>query len=179
MVGKRETVRVGVTGHRPGRTMDLLAAQRAVRRAMGELARRHPKLVVVTGGAKGFDQWMARECVRRRIPFELVLPCQPELFTAYWTVEARMMLAALCRRAVDVILIRDDLAPYEVTPAIYHARNAAIVRQTDQLIAFWDGRRSGGTWWTIAHALELGKPVINAFRGFEVVTTDTLDQVNA
>jgi integrase/recombinase XerD len=27
------------------------------------------------------------------------------------------------------------------------------VRQTDQLIAFWDGRQTGGTWWTIAHAL--------------------------
>jgi hypothetical protein len=171
MVGKRETVRTGVTGHRPGRVIDLMAAQRAVRRAMDELTRRHPKLVVVTGGATGFDQWMARECVRRCVPFELVLPCQPELFTAYWTMEARMMLAALCRRAVDVTLVHEDLAPNEVTPAIYHARNAAIVRQTDQLVAFWDGRRrSGGTWWTIAHALEVGKPVFNAFRGFELVT---------
>lgn len=172
MVGQRETVRVGVTGHRPGRVVDLMAAQRAVVRSMDELVRRHAKLVVVTGGATGFDQWMAQECVRRRIPFELVLPCQPELFTAYWTTEARMMLAALCRRAVDVTLIREDLAPDHVTPAIYHERNAAIVRQTDQLIAFWDGRRSGGTWWTIAHALDVGKPVWNAFRGFELVTAD-------
>lgn len=169
---KRDTVRVGVTGHRPGRVVDLMAAQRAVRRTMDELRRRHPKLVVVTGGATGFDQWMARECVRRRVPFELVLPCQPELFSAYWTMEARMMLAALCGRAVDVVLMREDLAPGQVTPAIYHERNAAIVRQTDQLVAFWDGRRSGGTWWTIAHALEVGKPVFNAFRGFEPVTAE-------
>jgi hypothetical protein len=87
-------------------------------------------------------------------------------------MEARMMLAALCRRAVDVTLIREDLAPDEVMPAIYHARNAAIVRQTDQLVAFWDGRRSGGTWWTIAHALEVGKPVFNAYRAFERVVAD-------
>ena len=83
-----------------------------------------------------------------------------------------MMLAALCRRAVDVVLVREDLTPAEVTPAIYHERNASIVRQTDQLVAFWDGRQSGGTWWTIAHALEVGKPVFNAFRGFEPVTLE-------
>ena len=170
----RDTVRVGVTGHRPGRVVDLMAAQRAVKRTMDELCRRHPKLIVVTGGATGFDQWMARECVRRRVPFELVLPCQPELFSAYWTMTARMMLAALCERAVDVQLVREDLTPSEITPAIYHERNAVIVRQTDQIVALWDGRQSGGTWWTIAHALSVGKPVFNAFCGFEPVTAEVV-----
>ncbi len=169
---KRDTVRVGVTGHRPGKIGDLMAAQRAVRRAMDELTRRHPKLVVVTGGATGFDQWMARECVRRRVPFELVLPCQPELFTAYWTMEARMMLVALCGRAVDVTVLHEDLMPGQVTPAIYHERNGVIVCQVDQLVTFWDGRRSGGTWWTIAHAIGEGKPVFNAFRSFAPVTVE-------
>ncbi len=168
----RETVRVGVTGHRPGKIVDLMAAQRAVARTMDELTRRHPKLVVVTGGATGFDQWMARECVRRRVPFELVLPCQPELFAAYWTMESRMMLAALCRRAVDVTVLYEHLMPGQVTPAIYHERNGVIVRQTDQLVTFWDGRRSGGTWWTLAHALGEGKPVFNAFRNFARVTVE-------
>lgn len=168
----RELVRVGVTGHRPGRIGDQLAAQQAVVRVLDELKSRTPKMVVVTGGATGFDQWMARECAGRRIPFELVLPCQPELFSAFWRMENRMLLAELCLRAVDVQVIHEDLTPSEVTPTIYHERNAAIVRQTDQLIAFWDGRLSGGTWWTIAHALEVGKPVFNAFRGFEPVTAE-------
>jgi hypothetical protein len=106
------------------------------------------------------------------VPFELVLPCQPELFTAYWTMEARMMLAALCRRAVDVVLMRDDVMPGQVTPALYHERNAAIVRQTDQLVTFWDGRRSGGTWWTIAHAIGAGKPVFTAFENVEPVVVE-------
>jgi len=166
----RETVRMGVTGHRPGRLKCLITAEEAARSATDELARRHPKMVVVTGGAMGFGHHIARECVRRRIPFELVLPCQPTLFTAYWTMEARMMLAALCRRTVEVR--SPDLMLGQVTPAIYHERNGAIVRSTDQLVAFWDGRRSGGTWWTIAHAIGAGKPVFNAFEKFQPVALE-------
>lgn len=165
----REVVRVGVTGHRPGRIRDLVAAQRAVLRALNQLKSSAPKMVVYTGGATGFDQWMARECVVRRIPFELVLPCRPELFSAFWRMENRMMLAELCRRAVDVRVIQEDLTPSEVTPAMYHARNAAIVKMTDWLVAFWDGRHYGGTWQTIAHALADGQRVFNAFTGFEPV----------
>ena len=172
MMKQRETVRVGITGHRPGRMKCLITAEEAARRAMDELTRRHPKMVVVTGGAMGFDHRIAQECVRRRVPFELVLPCQPELFTAYWTMEARMILAALCRRAVDVMVMHPDLMPGQVTPAVYHERNGAIVRQTDQLVAFWDGRRSGGTWWTIAHAIGAGKPVFNAFANFERIALE-------
>lgn len=167
---KRELVRVGVTGHRPGRIPDVMSAAQAVERTLDELKARHAKLVVVTGGATGFDQLMAQACVRRRIPYELILPCTPDLFTAYWRLEQRMMLAELCHRAVDVQVLHEHLTPADITPGIYHARNAVIVRQTDQLVAFWDGRRTGGTWRTITFALDAGKPVLNAFRGFELVT---------
>lgn len=169
---KRETVRAGVTGHRPGRLVDLEWARQAAERALDELQRRHPKLVVITGGATGFDQLIACACVRRRVPFEMVLPCSPEVMTAYWRPDQRMMLAELCGRAVDVTVLNEELPPRQVTPAVYHARNAAIVRQADVLVAYWDGRQHGGTWWTIAHALEVGKPVYNAHVGFELVTAE-------
>jgi predicted Rossmann fold nucleotide-binding protein DprA/Smf involved in DNA uptake len=162
-------VRVGVTGHRPGRIPDVAAAARAAERALDELKARHPKLVVVTGGATGFDQMMAQACVRRRIPYELVLPCMPDLFTAYWRPEQRMMLAELCHRAVDVQVLYEHLTPLDVTPGVYHARNRAIVRQTDILVAFWNGRQNGGTWQTIQAAMEADQPV---FKRFHELRTD-------
>lgn len=167
---KREVVRVGVTGHRPARTAGAIAADQAAAQAMEALTQRYAKLVVVTGGAMGFDHVMAQECARRRIPYEIVLPCPIELFTAYWTLNARMMLGALCRRAVDVVVLREDLMPGQVTPAVYHERNAHIVQCTDQLVAYWDGRQSGGTWWTIAHAMGADKPVWNACDNLRPIT---------
>lgn len=160
---KRDTVRVGVTGHRPGRIVDVEGARRAAEATMDALAARWKKLVVIAGGATGFDHFICCACVRRRIPFELVLPCLPDVFTAFWRLEQRLMLAELCGRAVDVSVINEHITPSDVTPAVYHQRNAAIVRRSDRIVAYWDGRRSGGTWWTIQHALEDGKPVTNAF----------------
>lgn len=159
---KRDTVRIGITGHRPGRIADHANAQRAAEVALDAIQARWRKVVIVAGGATGFDHAVCCACVRRRIPFELILPCLPEVFTAFWRLEQRLMLAELCSRAVDVSVINEHITPSDVTPAAYHARNAAIVRRSDRLIAYWDGRRGGGTWWTIRHALEVGKPVTNA-----------------
>lgn len=163
MLMMRDTVRIGVTGHRPGRIVDHKGAQRAAELTLDAIRKRWSKVIIIAGGATGYDQFICAACVRRRIPFELVLPCLPEVFTAFWRLEQRLMLAELCSRATDVSVINEHIAPSAVTPAVYHARNAAIVRRSDRIVAYWDGRRGGGTWWTIQHALEEGKPVTNAF----------------
>lgn len=163
MLMKRDTVRIGVSGHRPGRIADHQASMRAAELVLDAIQTRWSKVIIVAGGATGFDHHICCACVRRRIPFELVLPCLPEVFTAFWRLEQRLMLAELCSRAVDVTVINEHITPSAVTPAVYHARNAAIVRRSDRLVAYWDGRRGGGTWWTIQHAMEEGKPVTNAF----------------
>ena len=159
----RDTVRLGVTAHRPGRIVDVEAARKAAEAALDAVTARWQKVVVVAGGAIGFDHFVCAACVRRRIPFELVLPCLPDVLTAFWKNEQRLLLAELCQRAVDVTIVNEFATPSAVTPWVYHERNAAIVRQTDRLVAYWDGRRGGGTWWTIQHALKAGKPVTNAF----------------
>jgi hypothetical protein len=163
-------VRVGITGHRPGRIVDLVGARRAVFSAIDRLCHQLPKMVLVTGGAMGFDQWVARECVNLGIPFELVLPCQPELFTSLWPIESRLQLAELCQHAADVQVVRDDLSPHELTGAVYHMRNAKIVQSSDWLVAFWNGARSGGTWHTMRRALAEDKPVFNGLKGLERIS---------
>jgi len=39
------------------------------------------------------------------------------------------------------------------------ARNREMVDACDLVIAFWDGRKHGGTWFTIEYAREQGKEV--------------------
>lgn len=171
---KRDTVRVGITGHRPGRRIDAEVTRCAAEAAVDAIAAKWRNVILVAGGATGFDQFVCCACVRRRIPFELVLPCLPEVFTAFWTMEQRLMLVELCKRAIDVHVINEHITPSDVTPAVYHSRNAAIVRRTDRIVAYWDGRRRGGTWWTILHALEEGKPVTNAFGQLRLISRESI-----
>src|SRR5258708_3755478 len=92
-------VRVGTTGHRPARAGDIASARQDVRRAVDELVAAPPGLIVVTGGAIGYDHWIAQECIARGLQFELVLPCRPQLFTKYWNDRDRVALRDLCNRA--------------------------------------------------------------------------------
>jgi hypothetical protein len=126
-------------------------------------------MVLLSGGALGFDQWVAQEAVVRKIPFELYLPCVPEIFAAFWRIPERLMLWELCKRAVSVRVVREDLAPSQIRPAVYHQRNAELVKAADVLVAFWDGRPKGGTWQTIERAIAEGKPVYNALDGMKTV----------
>ncbi len=158
-----------MTGHRPGLSIDAHVGRKAAVRAIDELAKLASRSVFVTGGAIGFDQWVAQECVARDIPFELILPCSPILLGARWQRSDRLALSELCERAASVQVLRDHLTPIEMTPAIYHARNNAIVRTSDCLVAFWDRRETGGTWQTIKRAWGQRKSVFNVFSGFERV----------
>jgi len=42
----------------------------------------------------------------------------------------------------------------------YLRRNDALLDGADLLLAFWDGRERGGTWYTVARARRLGVPVL-------------------
>ena len=41
-----------------------------------------------------------------------------------------------------------------------------MVDNADILLAFWSGKRHGGTWNAIQYALKVGKPVHLAFESF-------------
>lgn len=50
--------------------------------------------------------------------------------------------------------------------ADFHRRNQHMVDNADAVIAFLNERR-GGTWNCVRYALDVGKPVFNAFDGFK------------
>jgi hypothetical protein len=46
---------------------------------------------------------------------------------------------------------------------VYHERNRWMVDEGDKLIAWWDGRKGGGTYQTVKYAKKKGVEVINAY----------------
>jgi uncharacterized phage-like protein YoqJ len=48
-------------------------------------------------------------------------------------------------------------------PYVYFKRNEWMIDEGDRVLAWWDGRKSGGTYGAIQYANKVGKPVRNIY----------------
>ena len=156
MTDNREGLIVGWTGHRPDVFADPAEARRAVYAAADAVLGRSGPCTFVCGGQRGVDQWATSAARRRGIPFRLVLPNPPRVFTAGWSRSDRMALARLIGGAASVETA-DEAG--RLGPLAYDLRNERVVRHADLLIAIWGGVRRGGTFHTLCAARERGIPV--------------------
>lgn len=175
---------ISITGHRPGdlrdatgRPIDLagpiadfLERARVRARALGATT-----IEVITGGAIGVDQAVAAAvtAVRGTDPdftwrSVLILPFPVEVQGGRWSPEQRAELTRLIEAADEVV------GPVSETYAARHLlkRNELMVDRSAMTVAFWSGKRSGGTFACIRYALTKAKPprpVYNALAGFAPV----------
>lgn len=166
-----ETLRISITGHRPGDlgAYDLPVAisdflQRAAQRAKSLGLSR---VEVITGGALGVDQEVAAAVEATPLidgivfSNRIILPFPIEVMNKRWRSVDRQRLIDLVERAGGAQVIHDDFAYWA-----YHARNAAMVDAAVMVIAFWNGKLSGGTFACIKYALKVDKPIWNALDSF-------------
>jgi uncharacterized phage-like protein YoqJ len=173
-------LRITITGHRPKdlvdadrRPLPLAAAIESffIRASARAKATGHDAVEVVTGGALGVDQALAEAVASHRavdgIAFRsvIVLPFPPKVLGASWRPEEVAHLERLVAAADEV---RGPLAETYQT-WVLHARNKAMVDISAMVVAFWSGKRSGGTYACLTYALTRAKPprpCFNAFAGF-------------
>jgi len=154
---------VCITGHRPDAFLvshyKLDAVQRIVSDIACVLQREYgDELRLCLGGAIGIDQWMGSACIEFGIQYKLYLPFHPSVQARYWTTEQRLELDRQMRHAVGIV-IADPSGGYDVSR--YHERDRMMVDKSDFVVAFWVGRRRGGTFGTIKYALKQSKLVHN------------------
>jgi len=142
---------LALTGHRglpPG-------APALIRRQLEELVLQYPGSTWLSGGAVGVDQVAALVLLELGQRVEFVLPFPLRLQSARWTSVEREALRALTAQAAAVEILRDG---YHVGG--YHQRNRRLLERADVLVAFTDGRATGGTASVIRQAERKGVPVI-------------------
>ena len=133
-------MRVGIVGSRD------FADPELVRGFVRQLAEKHPDAVVVSGGARGVDRTAEAEAERAglgRISFR-PSQCDDGFVIEVWEDDV----------PVNVF---DDRVFASYGRAAF-ARNADIVRESELVVAFWDGV-SNGTRHSIRLAQDAGKPV--------------------
>ena len=144
---------IALTGHRaPGLQP---GASDAIRHAIGQLVIQHPGALWLAGGATGADMIATSELLDGGQQVRLILPFVPAIQARQWSLDQRRVLLDHVARASGVEVVAEH---YSV--AAYHERNRRLVQQADLLVAFYDGRRTGGTYQTIQQAASRHLPVM-------------------
>lgn len=144
---------IALTGHRglsPG-------APALIRDQLEALAREYRGATWLSGGAVGVDQVAALVLLDLGQRVEFVLPFPLHIQGERWTPVERETLRSLAARAAAVEILRDG---YHVGG--YHQRNRRLLDRAELLVAFTDGRSTGGTASMIQQAKRKGIPVILA-----------------
>lgn len=116
--------------------------------------------LVISGGALGWDQALAKAAYRLNIPFQMYLPFKD--FDVKWPKVSRDSLDFLCRAAEEVKYISEPgYNPYKM-----QLRNEAMVNAAHFVIALWNGT-NGGTANCVRYAEKVGKPIVNLWDKYE------------
>ena len=166
---------IAITGHRPkdlgglnqgavrAITFDML--DRAEARAGGN------DICIHTGGALGIDTWVALTVQNSpyyglSVKHTLHLPFTPDIMTTKWTQMQTNDLMLTMKQA-SALCTKCPHPTYD--PAFYQRRNEHMVDESNVLVAYWTGKRNGGTWNCIAYAIQKNVPVYNALDSMEKV----------
>lgn len=155
---------VAVTGHRPDAFLISHYGPKSVKRIAEDMIfilkkQYREDLTLNLGGAIGADQWAGQACILLNIAYKLYLPFPPEVQSKYWSQEHKEELLRQINQAKELEII-DPLGKYHVSK--YQERNKRMVDDADFVLAFWVGKRKGGTFNCIKYALKQSKFVYNA-----------------
>lgn len=145
--------KVMVTGHRPQKlpVESINAIKLALLERVQALFGRHDDINLISGMALGVDTWFADIAIKLDIPFHAVLPFDGQ--DVRWRAADRAHYKCLLNDAKSIQIIASGFSRQS-----YFDRNTAMVEQSDECIAVWDGSRSG-TSNAVMTANKLGVPV--------------------
>ena len=172
---------VALTGHRPSKLggYDRFnpVASRILDAAAGwleESLREHPNLVVISGLALGWDQWVADLCLELGVTFVGAAPCRGQ--SSRWPDNSKSEYQRICRGADEKaarslntgpdgseVLARNRGVVYVLDgpysgPDCMQQRNVWMVDHAHEVLACYDGS-SGGTGNCVKYAKKQGVPV--------------------
>jgi uncharacterized phage-like protein YoqJ len=172
-------IKVAITGHRPDSFLvshyEISTVIRMVDDTVWRLKKEYKEeLCFNLGGALGTDLWAGSACIKNDVKFRLYLPFHPKIQAAHWTKEQRLELDNQLQKAsgIDIMEPNPDI---EYNIGRYFERNQKMVDDASFVVAFWVGKRRGGTFHAMNYALKNSKFVFNALDGLRPIFTEELN----
>lgn len=144
---------VAVTGHRP----QDCEAETIVRQKFRTALRYSGADVVISGMAAGVDLWAGDEADGLGIPIWCAKPWAGHTARK----EDEELYRKLIARAEKVV----NVTPFDDYPGpwVYHKRNEWMVDNATHVLAYWNGKESGGTYACRQYAKKVEKPIRNIY----------------
>lgn len=143
-------MRLGITGHRTFKDINPALSDR-----VWDILRGAD--IVYTGMALGFDTFIADLCYDHGIPFIACIPFIEQ--DAMWSDADKAHYVTLLAAAKEIVFMASPgYAAWK-----YMKRNKYIVDNTDMMLAYWDGKKLGGTYQCVSYAKAQGRKVINVY----------------
>ena len=172
-------VKIAITGHRPDAFFLSHYSVEEIKyiadNIVGAFKREHKdNLIFNLGGAVGADLWVGEACINNQVPFVLYLPFHPEVQSKYWAPEQKKELKRQIEHASGIHIVEPDVnTPYKAEN--YHIRNMHMIDEANFLVAFWVGKRRGGTYNSILYGLNQSKFVFNALNELKPLFKENLE----
>lgn len=141
------------TGHRPEDCEDEEIVREKSRLALQES---RPD-GFITGMAAGLDLWAGHEAHLLGIPIWCARP-----WKGHAPREGDVELYALLISVAERVIAVSPLTKYP-GPWVYHKRNEWMVDHADEVLAYWSGKESGGTYACLNYAIKMERPITNVF----------------
>lgn len=171
-------IKIAITGHRPDSFLVSHYSIESIIRLIGDTVavfEREYKddLMFNLGGAIGADMWAGAACIEQKIPFCLYLPFHPDIQSKYWTPDQRKELVRQMEHARGIHIVEPNVeAPYDSSNFL--KRNENMVDNASFVVAFWVGKRRGGTFHAINYGLKSSKFVFNALNELKPIFKEDL-----
>lgn len=155
---------IAISGHRPDSFLVSHYRIQTIERLIDDTLWRLKKeyehdLCLNLGGALGIDLWVGKVCIENDIKFNIYLPFHPSVFTKYWKEDQRSELDNQLSKAKKITIIEPQVMEFSYDK--YSKRNEMMIDEASFLIAFWVGKRKGGTFNAMKYALKCSKFVFN------------------
>jgi uncharacterized phage-like protein YoqJ len=149
---------VAVTGHRPQSLDGDRDYKSPLWQEMGKwfstnITRLKPDLVV-TGGAIGVDQFLAKWCYDLGVPYEVARPWA-DYHVNFNAKDHERLAWLIARAALDTVVYTGGYSVGKL-----HGRNHYMVDKADKVMAVWNGEPEGGTFACLTYARDRGKSVL-------------------
>lgn len=146
---------IALTGHRSEDCEPEERVRERIRTALQQAP--SPVTAVICGMANGVDLWGGDEALSLGIP---VWAARPWATHGPRTSDVELY-ARIIENAERVVVVTE--ADDYPGPWVYQKRNEWMVDNADEVLAYWSGKKRGGTWNCIKYANKVGKEPLNCY----------------